>query len=225
MSAIGFRINNNFQRPDKELVEAFNGLPVANIADCMNRLPCLDSSIRPFNKVPLIGCAFTIRCEGGDNLMFYKGLRMAQPGDVLVIAGGGTMDRSYCGEIMARYAMSRGISGFIIDGCIRDCYEIAELPFPVYARGVNPNGPYKNGPGEIGYPVTCGGQVIFPGDILVGDGDGIVVIRPEDARQIEEETKKVSEKEAGLLEDIENGRGMDGAWVDKALKEKGCLNV
>lgn len=225
MSSIGFRINNNFQRPNKELIEAFNGLSVANIADCMNRLTCLDSSIRPFNNVPLLGCAFPIKCEGGDNLMFHKGLHMAQPGDVLVIAGGGAMNRSYCGEIMVKFAMSRGLSGFIIDGCIRDCDEIAKLPFPVYARGVSPNGPYKNGPGEIGYPVSCGGQVIFPGDILIGDSDGIVVIHPEDAKQIAEEAKKVAEKEAKILEDIEMGKGMDGEWIDRALKEKGCLIV
>lgn len=222
MANVGFRINHEIKRPDRKLIEGFRGLPVANIADCMNRISCVDSSIRPFNKAPLLGCAFTVKATCGDNLMFHKALDMAQPGDVIVVAGGGTMERSYCGEIMVEYAKFKGLAGFIIDGCIRDFDSISKSNFPVYAKGVTPNGPFKNGPGEIGYPVSFGGQVIFPGDILVGDGDGVVIIKPEEASELIEKTMKILRNEEKILEDIAKGNGMDRSWVDKLLKEKNC---
>lgn len=225
MSAIGFRIKKTFQRPDRRLVDAFQGLPVANIDDCMNRTACLDSGIKPFNKAPLLGTAFTVRSTGGDNLMMHKALDMAQPGDIIVVSSEMNQLRASCGEIMVRYAMSRGIAGFIIDGCIRDADEIAEIDFPVYARGVTPNGPYKNGPGEINFPVSIGSVIINPGDILVGDGDGVIVIKPEDAEMLAEETRKVTAGEHKSLEDIAAGRGLNRDWVEKALSSKGCVYV
>lgn len=220
MANIGFQIRTKINRPDKALIERFRGIPVANIADNMNRLCCVDSSIRPYNKAPLLGCAFTVRCTMGDNLMFHKALDMAEPGDVLVIAGGGTMLRSYCGGIMALYAKSRGLAGFIIDGCIRDVEEISKMDFPVYAKGVHPNGPYKNGPGEINVPVSFAGQVICPGDILVGDQDGIAVIRPSEAAEAAEKAKKQNDSENETIADIVAGRGLVRPWLDKILSEK-----
>jgi regulator of RNase E activity RraA len=123
---------------------------------------------------------------------------------------------------MVRYAMSRGLAGFIIDGCIRDSDAIRQLPFPVYARGVNPDGPFKNGPGGIGFPVSLAGRVIFPGDILVGDADGVVVIRPGEAPQIAGESREVFLKEEKVLQDISQ---MDRSWIDKTLEVKGCVYV
>jgi len=225
MSAIGFRIKREFERPDRKLVDAFKDLPVANIDDCMNRTACLDPGIRPFNKTPLLGTAFTVRCTGGDNLMMHKALDMAQPGDIIVVSSEMNQLRASCGEIMVRYAMSRGIAGFVIDGCIRDSDEIAGINFPVYARGVTPNGPYKNGPGEIGFPVSIGSIVIDPGDILIGDGDGVIVIKPEDAGALAEETKKVTANERKSLEDIAAGKGLNREWVEKALYAKGCIYI
>ena len=223
MSNAGFRIKSSFMRPDKELIEAFRGIPVANIADCMNRSACLSSFIKPVNKAPLLGSAFTVRSSGGDNLLFHKALDLAKPGDVLVIADGGTPERSCCGELMVQYAISRGIAGFIVDGCIRDSGELAELDFPVYAKGATPNGPYKNGPGEINLPVSCGGMVICPGDILVGDADGVAVIKPDEARELADAARKVLVKETGVMEGILSGKGLgDRSWIDKALIEKGC---
>ena len=157
--AVGCRIKKNIVRPDRRLVEAFRGIPVANIDDCMNRLSAVQAELCPMNSSPLLGTAFTVKCPAGDNLMFHKALDLAQPGDVLVIAAGGSMSRALCGEIMATYARSRGIAGFIIDGCVRDRDELAQFTdFPVYAKGVIPNGPYKNGPGEINFPVSVGGR-------------------------------------------------------------------
>ena len=158
--------------------------------------------------------------------MFHKALDMAKPGDVLVIATFGSQSRSLCGEIMTRYAMSRGLAGFVVDGCIRDSAEIGEIPdFPVYAKGVTPNGPYKNGPGEINFPVSCGNQVICPGDILVGDGDGLLVIKPEEAAGLAERAKKVSQDETKQFASIAAGTGLNRDWVDAKLESIGVEYV
>ena len=156
----GCTINLNFTRADRALVEQFRGIPVANIDDCMNRLAALDASICPLNHAPLLGTAFTVRVPAGDNLMFHKAMDLAQPGDVIMIDAGGCMDRAILGELMTTYCKVRGLAGIVVDGCIRDRDELAQMDFPVYARGATPNGPYKNGPGEIGTAVSVGGQLI-----------------------------------------------------------------
>lgn len=226
MEQVGCRIRRNFERPAAELVEAFRDIPVANIDDCMNRLAAVDSKLKPMNQARLLGTAFTVKAPAGDNLMFHKALDMAQPGDVLVISTFGSQSRSLCGEIMTRYAMAKGLAGFVVDGCIRDSVEISEITdFPVYAKGVTPNGPYKNGPGEINFPVACGNQVICPGDILVGDGDGLLVIKPEEAAELAIRAKKVSASETEQFASIAAGTGLDREWIDKTLESIGAQYV
>lgn len=217
---VGLRIFTKVRRPSKELIESFRGIPAANIADNMGRIACIGTGIRPFNKTPLLGSAFTVRAPLSDNLMFHKAIDMAEPGDVIVVDGEGCMDHSLCGEIMFKYARKKGIAGFLIDGCIRDVESLETLDFSVYARGVQPKGPYKNGPGEINVPVSIGGQVICPGDILVGDSDGVVIIKPYDAKFVLEKSNIQFKNEQKAFEDIENGT-YSREWVDKTLKEKG----
>lgn len=184
MSNIGSRIYTKITRPDSELVEKFRNIPVANISDCTNRIFCVDEAIRSVNGKHMLGTALTIHTTSGDNLLMHKALSdLAQPGDVIVVTGGG-MDRSYCGELMMKCALNKGLAGFAIDGCIRDLEETKASDFPVYAKGVTPQGPYKCGPGEINVPVAFGGQVVFPGDIVVGDQDGMIFIRPNEAEEI-----------------------------------------
>ena len=181
-SGIGYRIYTNIRRPDPALVEAFRGIPASNIGDMMGRLYCTNGTIRPLNRTPLLGVAFTVKCPMGDNLMFHRALDLARPGDIIVVDAQGGMERSLAGEMMVQYARHKGLAGFVVDGCMRDDDSIREMDdFPVYCRGLTPQGPYKFGPGEINVPVSIGGQVVLPGDILAGDQDGIVVIRPEDA--------------------------------------------
>lgn len=223
MANVGCRVYSKINRPDSKLVEGFKGLPVANIDDCMGRIACCNSDLKPMNKTPLVGTAFTVRCPEGDNLMFHKALEMAQPGDVLVIAAGGSMKRSLCGEIMSTQARMMGLKGFIIDGCIRDKDEISEMEdFSVYAKGVTPNGPYKNGPGEINVPVAVCGQVINPGDILVGDGDGLLVIKPEEAAELIKKTSAVKVMEDGQKADLISGKGLNKPWIAQKLEALGC---
>ncbi|MDF2875050.1 MAG: Dimethylmenaquinone methyltransferase [Sporomusa sp.] len=214
---IGFRICNNIQRPPQELIEKFRGLPSSNIADNMGRLYCIGRQIKPLNKVPLLGVAFTVKAPQGDNLMFHRALELAQPGDIIVVDGEGDLEHSLAGEMMIRTAMKRGLGGFVVDGCMRDYDAISALEFPIYARGITPQGPYKNGPGEINVPICCGGQVVMPGDILVGDMDGVVVIRPEDAPELAElSIRKFKEEQ----EEISQNRCGDKRWAEEILLQK-----
>ena len=221
MSNAGFRIYSRINRPDPKLVEQFSGLPVANIADNMNRLFCVDSSIRPMNKCALLGPAVTVKSRPGDNLMFHKALDMAKPGDVIVVDLRGETVNSAVGEIMMRYAMKKEIAGFLIDGAVRDTGALVDMEFSVFAKGITPMGPYKDGPGEINVQVCCGGVCVNPGDIVVGDADGVVIIPQADAAAVLEKAKATFAKEAGIFKAIEEGT-WDRAWIDKTLKEKGC---
>lgn len=202
MSDIGNRIYLNFERPDPKLVEEFRNLPSSNVGDMMNRLYCMREYVRQINPKPvnMLGTAFTIKVPDGDNAFIHKALDLAKPGDILVIDGNGCTTRSLMGEIMFTYAKNQGIAGIVIDGAIRDNDSLYEIDLPVYAKAITPQGPYKNGPGEINVPVSCGGKVVFPGDILVGDADGICVVRPEDAVKIIDEVHKKFEGEQKLLE-------------------------
>lgn len=220
MGNVGFRQYNNIKRADKSLVELFRGIPTPNIDDNMNRMFSL-RGLMPYNKAPLLGTAFTVRVAAGNNLMFNRAIDLAQPGDVIVVDGGGYTERALCGEIMMTYAKTRGLAGFIVNGCIRDVEATAEMDFPVYALGQSPNGPMKNGPGEINTPVVCGGMVIMPGDILVGDADGLVVIRPEDAAEVAEKAMKQNAGEKKLLETIAAGE-WDRSNFAVTLDKMGC---
>lgn len=197
---VGFRIYKDFERPSRELVERFKGIPSSNIGDILNRLYCMRHEICPFNDNELLGVAFTVKAPAGDNLVLHKALDLAKPGDIIVVDGEGCRDRSLIGEMMFTYAERRGIKGFVIDGAIRDVDAARTSSMAIYATAVTPQGPYKFGPGEINVPVACGGQVVFPGDILVGDADGIVVIRPEFAAELADEAVVKHAKEQQELE-------------------------
>ena len=224
MSNIGCRIYTEIPRPSKELVRRFAGLPVANIGDNLSRLYCVDAGIKSVNGKPILGVAYTLHLPSGDNLLLHKAIELAQPGDVLVIAAGGP-ERSYCGELMMMCARNRGLNGFAIDGYIRDIDEASQMDFPVFARGVTPQGPYKNGPGEINVPIAFGGQVVFPGDIVVGDTDGMVFVRPAEAEAVLEKAWKQHEKENRLHAQYDAGEtvpSFDPELREKALRGLNC---
>jgi len=221
MANAGFRIYTEFTRPSKALIALFRNLPVPNIADEMHRMSCVHTRIKAVNNKKLLGCALTVKAPAGDNLMFHKALDLARPGDVIVVDAGGSMDRSLCGELMATTALSRQIAGFLIDGCVRDIATLRTLDFAVFAIGVTPQGPYKNGPGEINIPVCCGGQVIAPGDIIVGDQDGVVVIKPGDAADVAAKARAHHALELQTFESIHNCTYNMG-WTDAILHAKGC---
>jgi regulator of RNase E activity RraA len=154
--------------------------------------------------------------------MFHKAIDLAQPGDIIVIDAQNEQSYAIFGELMVMWLRRRGITGVAADGCIRDYDTISRMKdISVYATGITPNGPLKEGGGEINFPVMCGGLVVNPGDIVIGDSDGIAVISPADAADVLARAKAQNAKEAGIMKDIEN-LAWDRAWVDAALKAKGC---
>lgn len=221
--SVGCKIRKDFERPAKELVARFKDMPVANIDDNMGRIAAVDKTIEPVGKGQLLGTAFTVRVPQGDNLMFHAAMDLAKPGDVIVIDAGGFDDRAIFGELMATYCKTRGIKGIVCDGAIRDRGGLAAMEdFPVYARSATPNGPYKNGPGEINVPVVIGGKVVNPGDIIVGDDDGVIIISPAIAEEIADATLAVEKKEADIMKHILEDGTYIRPWVDEKLKEIGC---
>ena len=222
MSNVGCRIFLKIPRLDREIVKQFQGLPVANIADEMNRFFCMDARIKPFNNIPLVGTAFTVKTRVADNLMLHKAIELAQPGDVIVVDAQGDLSNAVTGEIMMTQAEVKGLAGVVIDGAIRDAEAMKSLNMPVYAAGIQPKGPYKDGPGEINVPVCCGGVMVNPGDIIVGDADGVVVINPNDAYEVLQKAKDKMAKEQSIIKGIREKLPRDKSWVDSALERIKC---
>src|SRR2546430_4780937 len=163
---------NGVPKPPADIIEGFRSAPTSVISDNLARLPGA-VGLRPFHRGGrLVGTAFTVRTRPGDNLAIHRALELVGPGDVIVVDGGGDETRALVGEIMKTIAEYRGAAGYVIDGAIRDVAAFAASDFPCFARTAIHRGPYKSGPGEINVPVSIGGSVITPGDIVVGDQDG-----------------------------------------------------
>jgi regulator of RNase E activity RraA len=213
-------------RPPRQLVEQFRGIPSSILNDTMNRMFGMNKRIRPMNKVPLLGSAITAKTPPNDNLFIHKAIDMALPGDVIVVDAGGASECGLMGELMLTYVQKRGVAGVILGGCIQDGAGVETLGLSVYAEGVTNCGPYKNGPGEINFPISCGDLVVCPGDILVGDSDGVVVIRVEEAEeilllakhQLEKESKKLAAYNSGNLD-----REAHASRIDSLLEKKGVI--
>jgi RraA family protein len=212
MNPAGWREYESAAQASAATLDALRELAVSLLSDNMARVSGT-TGLRPFHRPrPMAGTAVTVRTRGGDNLAIHRAFDYCRPGDVLVIDGAGELTQALMGEIMASFAESLGVQGLVIDGAIRDVGALSQRDFPVYARGVTHRGPYKNGPGEINVPVTVGGMVVHPGDIVVGDEDGVLAIAPADADAVIEGARKQAAKEAAALESIAEGR-FDRAWV------------
>lgn len=202
------------QAPDS-LIEALRAIPVSALSDNMHRNTGT-VGLHPYHrpgKSTMAGTAVTMRSRGGDNLTWLRALDFCRPGDVLVVDAGGDLNNAVIGGILSFYVASVGVSGAVIDGAIRDVAEIRERDFPVYARGVTHRGPYKDGPGEINVPVSVGGMVVNPGDIVVGDQDGLLAIPQADAAEIIEKARATLEAEAETIRAMKEGR-WNRAFVD-----------
>lgn len=168
--------------PTDDLLAAYDGLQVANIGDARDRMGMLDGGIRaPWRGARLVGRARTVWTRPGDNLAIHQVLPHCRPGDVIVVNGGGDTSRALIGELIAEKAKAKGVVGMIIDGVVRDGVELERIGFPVWSRGLCPAGPYKSGPGKINVPVAVGGVVALPGDLVVADDDGVIVIPAAEA--------------------------------------------
>lgn len=221
MSA-GFRIFTERPLPDPELVRAYGAFATAPVADAMNRMCAMNPCARLLSNAEgtMSGAALTVRARPGDSLMIHKALNMAGEGDVLVVSGG-EPGRSLMGELMFRYAASKGLAGIVVDGAVRDADCLSELALPVFASGTTPGGPYRQGPGEINVPVVCCGQCVDPGDIILGDRDGVIVIPSGDAAALYETARQFHEKDAEKTRKARGGL-FDRDWVDGVLAAKRC---
>ena len=222
MPSIGFRILPMPARPSGKLVKALSSMVTAHLSDNMNRMVAGGAALRPMHKGgKLCGPALTVKVAPGDNLMVHKAIDIAAPGDVIVVDAGGVLTTAIIGDIMSSLAEKRGVAGMVIYGAIRDVAEIGARRFPVYACGVTHRGPYKNGPGEINAPVALDGMVVNPGDIIVGDADGVVAVPLAQAEEILKLARAQLAKETGMLKSIGKGKA-DRRWVDELLKQRGC---
>jgi len=219
---IGFRIRPVTERVDPALIARAARLPAANIGDVMSRMQTMRGGFRPFGGRRVIaGPAFTVRARAGDNLMLHRACDMAAPGDVIVGDGAGDLSIALMGELMIGHAMKRGVQGIVLDGAVRDVEALAALDIGVWARGATPSGPYKDGPGEIGFPISCGGQVVMPGDLIVADADGVVVVPRAEAAAVIAAAEAHNAREQKAQAAIEAGT-YDRAWVLESLRAKGC---
>ncbi|WNJ98815.1 RraA family protein [Thalassospiraceae bacterium LMO-JJ14] len=222
---LGFRIKRNWERVSAGLTEQFKPLPVANVSDSMGRMDAGGPALRPYHRDGVMaGPAFTVRTRPGDNLLLHKALDAAAPGDIIVCDSGGDPTNSMIGEMMVTHAMVRGVAGFVINGSVRDRDELLEINLPIYALGATHRGPYKDGPGEIGFPISLSGMVINPGDLILGDGDGVLCVPREHAQSVLEAAKAKQKAEVAQLKQIKEGT-VDRSWVDEALAAKGCEYV
>ncbi len=219
---LGFRLRLDFERPDPQLVEGFRGAATGHVGDALGRSAAMSHRIKPVAPgMTLCGVAFTIKARPVDNLIVWKALEVARPGDVLVIATGGHLEHSTWGDLTSRVGALRRLGGVVTDGAVRDVAGIVQAGLPVFAAAITPNGPQKDGPGELNVPVSCGGQVVQPGDILVGDDDGVVVVPRADAEEALAALRRIQDYERARTSQLERGE-LIPPWVDQLLNERGA---
>lgn len=222
MAAPSFVINPAPKLAPAPVIEALRNVVTPHISDNMQRLSGVTGLKRYHRGRKLIGTAFTVKARPGDNLLIYKALMELQPGHVLVVDGGGDCTNALVGELIMLYAQQRGCAGFVLDGAIRDTAAFFEADFPCYARGVSHRGPYKLGPGALNVPVSVGGQVIEPGDIVVGDEDGVVSFPAPQAKSILAAVGVTAASEERIKAEIGTGVREQG-WLEKVLASHGLL--
>lgn len=222
---IGFSVNQRMRCASKQDVDRYRDLPVAVVSDVMNRLSAGGAGLRPMHRSGmLVGPAITVRTRPGDNLMVHKALDMIVPGDVLVVDAGGDLTNAIIGELMIAYAKKQGAAGIVIYGAIRDLGTVSEDDFPVFAAGVTHRGPYKDGPGEVNSDISICGMVIRPGDLVMGDLDGLIAVPYEHIDAIYGPAEAKHRAEVAQLGAIERGEN-DRTWVDRKLASTECTGL
>ncbi len=220
---MGFRIFTELPRPAASLVEQFHGLASPNVADVMGRFHFMDPGIRMRTGLSICGVAVTVLVRPGDNLMVHKAMEIAGAGDVIVVDTCGNNNTAVFGELMGNSAVAVGLGGLIVDGAIRDIDALTELRFPAFSRAVCAGGCDKDGPGEINVPICCGNTVVMPGDIVIGDADGVVAVPQADAEAVLKLVKGLKEREIRRIEEIRSGMVFKGE-INDTLRSKGIIS-
>jgi len=218
-------IVRDFVRPDPQVIKGFEGIPTGVISDAMGRTGSMAAEIKPvWPRARLVGPALTVRTFPADNLMIHKAVTLATKGDVLVVNAGGYKDTAVFGDLLGYSCKVHGIAGVVIDGASRDAEGMAAIGFPVFARAVLPMGPFKDSPGSINVPVSCGGAAVRPGDIIVADADGVVVVPSEEAAAVLSKAQGASAKEEQMRERLAKGEYIyDILGLGEALKGLGVV--
>ena len=217
-------IRRDFERVSPEIVKKANQFAASILADVAGRRGTLDGRITALSpSLKMAGPAFTIEVRPGDNLMIHAAMSMAKPGDVLVVDGKADRTCALMGAIMINACKKMGFAGVILDAAVRDIEEIRELGFPVYSVGTNPNGPTKFVPGRINWPISAGGVAINPGDLVVGDADGVVVVEREKAESLLDLAAKKVADERARIADIVAGKNLRPKWLEESLRAAGVL--
>jgi len=218
----GFQICSTITRPPAETIAAFKEFETPDISDMLNRMYSMCPQIQNMvNRDSIVGPAVTVKVFPGDNLMVHKALDLIQAGDIIVVDASATNNNAIIGDLVASKAKHRGAIGFVIDGLIRDIPSIQQVDLPIFARGKSPVGPLHRGPGEINFPVSCGGIVINPGDIISADITGVVVIRKEFADKTLAHLKDEQQKNRDYVANVKKGI-FSNQWVDNLLENSGC---
>jgi RraA family protein len=222
----GFRIKVDVSRLDRSLMEELSAFPTPEISDLLNRMYALAPAIRCLTGCDqrLWGPACTVRVFPGDNLMVHKALDIARPGDVIVVDAGGSLMNAVLGDLVCTKAKHRGVAGFVVDGLIRDLPGVQEVGLPVYARGTTPIGPLHRGPGEINFPISCGGTIVNPGDVIVADPAGIVAVPRDVVTEVLRRLREHAARQAEYLASVQRGN-FSNAWVDRLLEQSGCAII
>jgi 4-hydroxy-4-methyl-2-oxoglutarate aldolase len=212
-------------RPDPKLVEAFRDLGAATVYEASGRRGSVDPRIKPLARgIRVLGPAFTVECHPKDNLMLHKALQVAQPGDIIVAATDGYPDAGYFGDLMATSAMTRQVGGLAIDGCVRDSAEIIEMGFPIFCRGTCMRGTVKQTLGSVNHPVLFGAVVVNPGDLVLGDDDGIVVIPRSKLEEVMEATRLRVENEREKAAALKQGiSSVELSKLDQVFERLGSV--
>ncbi len=219
---LGFRVLPAPPRIDAALLDAFRGLATPNLADAMGRFNFMDPGIRSRSGLTLCGLAVTVNARPADNLMIHKALQVATPGDIVVVNTCGNTTSAVFGELMCTSAAAATLGGIVVDGAIRDVDGIRALGFPAFSRTVCAGGCDKDGPGEVNVPIACGGVVVCPGDIIVGDDEGVVVVPRNDAQEVLRLVHALMDRERTRIAEIKSG-----VWfrpdVDELLRKRGVI--
>ena len=217
-------VRREFERVHPDVVRRASMFAASILADVAGRRGTLDGRIAALSPaMRMAGPAFTIEVRAGDNLMIHAAMTMARPGDILVIDGKGDRTCALMGSLMMNTCKKLLLGGVVIDAACRDSEELRALGFPVWAVGTNPNGPTKLVPGRINWPITCGGVAVSPGDLVVGDADGVVVVEREKAASLLDLAAKKVADERARLDDIVGGRNLKPQWIEASLRAAGVL--
>lgn len=213
------KVVRKIRRPSKELIKKFRKIPSSIISDCLNRYYGMNAEIRPiFQGIRLCGPALTIQSMAGNNMMSHLALTFAEQGDVLVIDGRGYLGNAVWGGVQTVYATQRGVAGLVLDGAIRDVEVMRKMRFPVFCKGITPAGPHKGWTDSINVPIQCGGIPVHPGDLIVGDDDGVAVVPIEHIKEIYRESVERMKKEKLWLKEIGKGKSsLDAVGLRKML--------